>query len=220
MTGNAAYCENLVREADKDRFLASLFAPADRRTDLYVIYAFDLETAAVSQRVRDPAAGEIRLQWWEDALTQEGSGAGNPVVEALLETTAERGIDGTLPLAVIDARRRDLYTDRTQTEAEFELLAAESAGSVFRMAAEVLAGTATEATRLACHHAGVAALAKDPVIAERHRDAVKALLPRLPEAVLPALLPLVLLVNGRAALPQWRKQWALWRASKNLAGWL
>ena len=219
MTG-AEYCESLVRESDKDRFLASLFAPADRRADLYVIYAFDLETAAVAQRVRDPAAGEIRLQWWQEALTQEGYATGHPVAEALLETTAERGIDGTLPLAVIDARRRDLYTDKNQTEAEFEVLASESAGSVYLMAAQALAGTPDEATKLACHHAGVAALAKDAATAELHRDAVEALLPRLPEAVLPALLPLVLLMKQRATLPQWRKQWILWRASKNLAGWL
>ncbi|MET0866866.1 MAG: squalene/phytoene synthase family protein [Pseudorhodoplanes sp.] len=219
MTG-AEYCENLVRGADKDRYLAALFAPSDRRSSLYVIYAFDIETAAVSQRVRDPVAGEVRLQWWEDALTQEGNGAGNPVVEALLETTAEWGVDGTLPLAVIGARRRDLYTDKNQTEAEFELLSAETAGSIFQMATEVLAGTASEPTRLACHHAGVAALARTPALAKLHRDAVKALLPQLPEAALPALLPLALLVDGRASLAQWRKQWILWRASKNLAAWL
>ena len=219
MTG-AEYCENMVREADKDRFLASLFAPAERRPDLYAIYAFDLETAAVAQRVRDPAAGEIRLQWWYDALTQEGNDAGHPVAEALLEATAERGIDGTLPLLVIDARRRDLYTDRDQTEAEFELVASESAGSIFRMAAEALAGPADEAIRLACHHAGVAALAKDEALALKHREAVRALVPSLPEAALPALLPLTLMIENRAGLAQWRKQWVLWRASKNLAKWL
>ena len=220
MTGNAEYCESLVREADKDRFLAGLFASSERRSDLYVIYAFDLETAAVAQRVREPAAGEIRLQWWEDALTQEGSVSGHPVVEALLETTARWSIEGTLPLVVIEARRRALYAAGNQSEAEFELIASESAGSIYLMAAEVLGGTASPATRLACHHAGVAALATDPLIAASHREAVKALLPSLPDAVLPALLPLALLTGERSRLPQWRKQWILWRASKNLAAWL
>jgi phytoene synthase len=218
MTDN--YCESLVRDSDKDRYLAALFAPAERRPDLYAIYAFDLETAAVAQRVRDPAAGEIRLQWWQDALTQEGDDGGHPVLKALLEATAARGIDGTLPLQVIDARRRALYAGKDQTEAEFELIASESEGSIFRMAAEALNGPADEATKLACHHAGVAALSKDAATALKHREAVKALLPRLAEAALPALLPLVLLVDGRAGLAQWRKQWILWRASKNLAAWL
>ena len=35
------YCEDLVREADKDRFLASLFAPAERRPALLALYAFN-----------------------------------------------------------------------------------------------------------------------------------------------------------------------------------
>jgi phytoene synthase len=219
MTG-AEYCESLVRQADKDRFLATLFAPADRRADLYVVYAFDLETAAVAQRVRDPAAGEIRLQWWHDALSEAAAPSGHPVADVLPATLAGRGIDRALPLLVIDARRRDLYTDRHQTEAEFEIVASESAGTIFRMAAEVLGGAADEATRLACHHAGVAALARQPALARRHGEAVKALLSCLPEAVLPALLPLVLMTGNRAGLPQWRKQWLLWRASKNLAKWL
>lgn len=221
MTGNADYCEGLVRESDKDRYLAALFAPSERRPDLYAIYAFDLETAAVAQRVRDPAAGEIRLQWWTDALTHEVDAVGHPVLQALVEATAERGIDGTLPLAVIEARRQDLYAGSAQTEAEFELFASQSAGSIFQMAAEALAGgPAGEPTKLACHHAGVAALAKDAAVAQRHRAAVKALLPSLPDVVLPALLPLVLRIEGRAELSQWRKQWILWRASRNLAGWL
>jgi hypothetical protein len=54
----------------------------------------------------------------------------------------------------------------------------------------------------------------------RHRDAVRALIPNLPDTVLPAFLPLVLAVEDRAALPQWRKQWILWRASKSLARWI
>ena len=56
--------------------------------------------------------------------------------------------------------------------------------------------------------------------ARTHRDAVKALIPNLPPDVLPAFLPLALRVDDRATLPQWRKQWILWRASKNLAAWL
>jgi phytoene/squalene synthetase len=56
--------------------------------------------------------------------------------------------------------------------------------------------------------------------ARRHRDAVRALIPELPAAVLPAFLPLALAVDGRSSLPQWRKQWILWRASTNLARWI
>ncbi|MGC2781200.1 MAG: squalene/phytoene synthase family protein, partial [Bradyrhizobium sp.] len=52
MQDNYAHCEALVREADKDRFLASLFAPADKRHHLFALYAFNLEIARVREVVR------------------------------------------------------------------------------------------------------------------------------------------------------------------------
>jgi phytoene synthase len=220
MADDADYCEALVKDTDKDRFLATLFAPADSRADLYVLYAFDIETAAVAQRVRDPAAGEIRLQWWHDALAGILESTGNPVADAMLETTARNGIDTLLALSLIDARRQALYPNQHQSEAEFELFASETAGAIYLMAAQVLGGKPDEATKLACHHAGVATATHDPALAQRHLGAVKSLIWSLPENLLPALLPLALAVDDRAKLPQWRKQWILWRASKNLAAWL
>src|ERR1700674_3349771 len=62
------HCENLVREADKDRFLAGLFAHAEKRRDLFVLYAFNAEVAGVQGKVREPLAGEVRLQYWPDLV--------------------------------------------------------------------------------------------------------------------------------------------------------
>ena len=45
---NFAHCEALVREADPDRYWASLFAPADKRPHLHALYAFNFEIARVS----------------------------------------------------------------------------------------------------------------------------------------------------------------------------
>jgi len=67
-----AHCEGLVRAADRDRFLTTLFAPAEHRPALLALYAFNLEVARVREIVHEPLAGEIRLQWWNDVL--EGSG--------------------------------------------------------------------------------------------------------------------------------------------------
>lgn len=230
MTDDLDYCEALVRDADKDRFLATLFAPPHQRPDLFSLYAFDLETAAVAHRVRDPAAGEVRLQWWHDALCADASAAGNPVADAMARLLRRTGIPRSLALDLIDARRRALYPERDRSEAEFELFASETAGAVFSIAAQVLGGPPSEATRLAAHHAGVAAVAAQIVpnavtfdvvtLSRRHREAARALMSQLPDAVLPAFLPLVLAVDDRIRLSQWRKQLILWRASKNLAWWI
>lgn len=230
MTEESVYCAALVRDADKDRFLATLFAPESHRPDLLTLYAFDLETAAVAHRVRDPVAGEIRLQWWHDMVSSDGGMTGHPVVDATMQVLRRHDIDRSVALELIDARRRALYPNESSTEAEFELSASEDAGAIFGLAAQLLGGPPDDATRLAAHHAGVAATAAQvapnavgfdvSAMSRRHRDAVRALIQKLPDAVLPALLPLTLAVEGRASLPQWRKQWILWRASKNLAGWV
>jgi phytoene/squalene synthetase len=141
-----------------------------------------------------------------------------------------RGIDRSGPLGLIDARRQALYPDRSATEADFELRASQTAGTIVDLATQILQTAPGEAARLAAHHAGVAAAAAqilpDAVsfdvvaLARRHRDAVRGLIADLPDAVLPAFLPLVLSVDDRVRLPQWRKQLILWRASRRLAAWM
>ncbi len=66
-----SHCEALVREGDPDRYLATLFAPAAARPHLFALYAFSLTVARVREAASNPMAGEIRLQWWRDALQGE-----------------------------------------------------------------------------------------------------------------------------------------------------
>ncbi len=57
MTSNFDHCVALVREADHDRYLATLFAPAEHRDALYALYAFNVEIARVRDVARQPIAG-------------------------------------------------------------------------------------------------------------------------------------------------------------------
>jgi phytoene synthase len=135
-----AYCEALVREADKDRFLASLFAPANRRPHLFALYGFNVEIARVGQVAHEPLAGEIRLQWWRDALSGRapGEAAANPVAAALLDTIARCGMPAAPLDALIDARARDLYDDPILTLSELEAYGRATASTLFGMAARIL----------------------------------------------------------------------------------
>src|SRR3954462_285606 len=105
-----AHCEALVRAADRDRFLATLFAPRERRAALFALYAFNIEIARVREVVRDPLAGEIRLQWWSDALGGEarGDAEANPVAGALIATAARHRLPVQCLKSLIAARRFDL----------------------------------------------------------------------------------------------------------------
>ncbi len=52
-----AHCAELVRTADRDRYLAALFAPAERRDALFALYAFNVEIGRVREVAREAAAG-------------------------------------------------------------------------------------------------------------------------------------------------------------------
>ena len=153
-----AHCEALVRAADRERFLSALFAAAEYRPALFALYAFNIEIARVREAVRDPLAGEIRLQWWSDALagTAHGDADANPVASAVTTTVARFGLPVETFQAVIEARRFDLYDAPMATLSELEAYADGASAGLISLAARILANCeAIDITAIA-HHAGVA----------------------------------------------------------------
>jgi len=137
-----AHCEALVRAADRDRFLATLFAPRERRGALFALYAFNVEIARVREVVRDPVAGEIRLQWWSDVLAGDGRGEieAHPVASALRASVARYGLPPERLQTTISARRFDLYDEPMATLADLEAYADGASSSLIALAAQILNG--------------------------------------------------------------------------------
>jgi 15-cis-phytoene synthase len=137
---NFEYCAALVREADRDRYLATLFAPAAQRDALFALSAFNVEISRVRDLAREPMPGEIRLQWWREALSgeREGEAAAHPVAAALRETLERHGFVAAPLLELIDARGFDLYDEPMATVADFELYAIRTQSPLFAMAAGIL----------------------------------------------------------------------------------
>jgi phytoene synthase len=140
MPNNAEYCADLVRQADRDRYLATLFAPAEHRDALFALYAFNIEISRVRDLAREPMPGEIRLQWWREVLSGErqGEGEANPVSAALLETLKKYGFVATPLLELIDARTFDLYDEPMGTVDALELYGIRTQSPVFAMATGIL----------------------------------------------------------------------------------
>ena len=65
-------CARAARELDYDRYLAALLAPRAARDGLMALAAFHGEIARIPRTVREPGVGDIRLQWWRDALRDAG----------------------------------------------------------------------------------------------------------------------------------------------------
>jgi phytoene synthase len=152
------YCEELVREADKDRFLATLFAPADRRPALFALYSFATEVARVRDLVSEPLPGEVRLQWWREVVEGEraGEAAAHPIARSLIEGITMWRLPRR-PLAdLVEARIFDLYDDPMPTLTDLEGYAGETNSALFQLAAIVLAGGQDPGTAELSGHAGVA----------------------------------------------------------------
>jgi phytoene synthase len=268
-----AYCADLIRHADRDRFLAALFAPADRRDGLAALYAFNVEMARVREAARQPLPGEIRLQWWSEVLHGERreEAAANPVAAALLTTIERHGLAASALRELIEARRFDLYDEPMAGLADLESYAATTSSALFALAAQILGCDAAVAAQPAGMASGIAGLlrafplhadrrqlyvptelldrhgahahdifARRPSagldaalqelrnLARRHLAAAREHVMALPPLALPAFLPVALvrpsldrLERGDAfaaiELSPWRRQWLIWRASRNPA---
>ncbi len=99
-----SYISDLVRAGDKDRYLATLLAPAHLREHLFALHCFDLEIQAISDRVVEPLAGEIRIQWWRDWLLEyrRKGQSGNPVADSLHMAIETCGLPTGLLLEMLD----------------------------------------------------------------------------------------------------------------------
>jgi phytoene synthase len=141
MPNNAEYCADVVRQADRDRYLATLFAPARHRDALFSLYAFNVEIVQVRDKAREPMPGEIRLQWWREVLSGEraGEAAAHPVAAALTETLRRYGFVAAPLLELIDAHTFDLYDEPMATVGELELYGIQTQSPLFAMAAGILA---------------------------------------------------------------------------------
>lgn len=147
-----------LRTASPDRYAATLVLPPEHRAAVQSIYAFAADVAAIRERVRDPAPGEIRLQWWSDTLEGHDHGAvrQNPIADALLATLSTYGLPAGPLVRLVAARRFDLYGDPMPDFDQFEGYAGETVSILYQYAAMILAGGTDPGSADAAGHLGVA----------------------------------------------------------------
>jgi 15-cis-phytoene synthase len=151
-------CGKLLKLHDPDRHVAALFAPSDRRPALHALHAFSLEIAGVRGQVKDPLPGEIRLQWWREAISGERAdeAKAHPVALALLDTISSNQLSLQPFLDLIDARVADLYDNSPTDWNALEGYCGETSSALFRIATLVLMKGQEPGCAEAAGHAGVA----------------------------------------------------------------
>lgn len=154
MMGDAQVRE-IVRAGDPDRYLATLYAPEDKRAALFALYAFNVETARVRDLVREPLPGEIRLQWWREAIAA-GQPTGSPVADALIAAIGDHRLPVAAFDAMLEARIFDLYDDPMPDRAALEGYCGETGSALIQLAALVLDAEAAAKQADLAGHAGCA----------------------------------------------------------------
>jgi len=152
------YIADLVRKADEDRYLSTLYAPAEKRPALLALYAFDAEIARVRDLVSEPMPGEIRLQWWRDVIEAGGEDAGgHPVADALLAAIRECRLPAKTFLDYLEARTFDLYDDPMPNRTALEGYCGETWSAIIQLAGLILDPAGAAAHASSAGHAGCAA---------------------------------------------------------------
>jgi phytoene synthase len=167
----AAFCAGVVKQHDFERYASTLFVTPARRRALLALYAFNVEIVRVREHIRQPIAGEVRLQWWSDMLAGAGHGyvEGSPVAAELMRAIEAHGLP-IEPLArLIETHQFDLYNDPMPDMAALENYLDGTAATLFALAARILGDSSAEIEHVA-RHAGQAAGVAD-VIAGLPADA-------------------------------------------------
>ncbi|MFZ4762511.1 MAG: squalene/phytoene synthase family protein [Alphaproteobacteria bacterium] len=103
------YCLQQLKLYDYDRFLMGLFWPSQLRPLYSGLMAFNVEITRTRDAVTEPLMGQIRLQWWREAI--EKLYAGQPLAHEVitaLHSLPQTAVSQDLLQELIEAREADL----------------------------------------------------------------------------------------------------------------
>ncbi|HUV32570.1 MAG TPA: squalene/phytoene synthase family protein [Devosiaceae bacterium] len=156
--GDRRIVADTLKTLDRERYYATLVLPGAARPHVQALYAYAAELATVASRISDPAAGEVRLQWWIDAL--EGAGHGdvraNPVAAALLDAVEALRLPVEPLVRMAEARRFDIYDAPMPNLTQLEGYAGETSAMAYHLAALIVNAGADPGSADAAGHLGVA----------------------------------------------------------------
>ena len=198
------YVLDIVRGADRERFLGALFAPEPQRSGLLSLLAFEHELARTRSVTREPMLARIRLEWWREAMA-EAAGAGKPraqpIVESLSETVRRHGLQREALVRLIDAREEEI-------EGPLDVMTAGHALADLELA---VLGVDDAASRQAAHAIGAAWLMGEGPERDQLVGDARALRRKVDPRALPILLPAVSLDRPMGPL---RRPLAYWWAAR------
>ena len=156
--GPESYCREEVKRHDRDRYITAIFAPAAARRGLFALYAFNQEVARTAEVVSEPTLGQIRLQWWRDAIDEVFAGQPREhiVVQELAALASKVAVSRDDFAALLTGREADLSSDPPADLPSLERYLEATSASVMRLAMQVLGVPLDELGTKSARHLGIA----------------------------------------------------------------
>ena len=149
---------DLVKKADPDRYICTLFADREVQEFLFAIYALYNELAAIPFRTQEANLGEIRLQWWRETLLAsklEVNLSTDPIMQGIYKLNGQPKFNRELMLSIIDERENDLSKRQPKTIEELEKYIKNTSGAITVIALDLMDVT-DEHIRQACQDIALA----------------------------------------------------------------
>ncbi len=140
MAENNRYCLDLVKKSDHDRYMTILYAPPDRRDDLSALYAFNYEISRIRESISEVMLGEIRLQWWREAIDDifQGTTRKHDIIPALAKAIGQHDLSREIFMEILDGRTQDIYDESPKDIPALTDYLDRTTGNLSRLAVHVM----------------------------------------------------------------------------------
>lgn len=135
MVGALGPCGDIARRFDRDRYVCGLFAGTAARPAVMALLAVAVELGRTRERVSEAMLGEIRLQWWRDAIDEifAGRPRRHEVVRGLAEAVATFELPRQPLDDMIEARVADLADDPPARLVDLQHYARATSGALHQL---------------------------------------------------------------------------------------
>ncbi|PPQ69609.1 hypothetical protein CVT24_001365 [Panaeolus cyanescens] len=148
-----AYCRDYIRKHDYDSYLISHFYPKHVQPGYFAIKAFSVELASVADTVSNSVIGQMRMQFWRDAIKgiNDGRPPKHPVALALFDASKKWKLSSYHLKRIVDARDAELQSPSYLTVDSLTSHAESTSSTVLYLLLQLLSLHSSDLSHAASH---------------------------------------------------------------------
>ncbi|XP_049709934.1 NADH dehydrogenase (ubiquinone) complex I, assembly factor 6 isoform X2 [Elephas maximus indicus] len=151
--GTDLYCMELLRKRDYEGYLCSLLQPAESRSAVFALRAFNVELAQVKDSVSEKTIGLMRMQFWKNTVEDIycDNPPQQPVAIELWKAVKRHNLTKRWLMKIVDEREKNLDDKAYRNIQELETYAENTQASLLYLTLEILGVKDLHADHAASH---------------------------------------------------------------------